>query len=110
VENRLLARLPEGIRVLLIGGGAGGPKLAHGLNSDPRLGYTVVGYLTEDGAVRETMPERLPLLGSADDLESCIHTHEVDEVVVAELPKDRSILAELIMICERNLVVFKMVS
>ncbi len=109
VENRLLARLPEGVRVLLIGCGAGGPRLAHGLNSNPRLGYSVVGYLTEDGLPRQEMPERLPLLGGIGDLEHCLDEHAVDEVVVAELPQDRSILAGVIMLCERNMVLFKMV-
>jgi exopolysaccharide biosynthesis polyprenyl glycosylphosphotransferase len=67
-------------RVLIVGAGEVGRRIAATIAEQSWMGLTLEGYLDDDPAKREG---ELPVLGSLDDAERIIRERAVDEVVIA---------------------------
>jgi len=92
-------------RVLVVGTGDVGQMILQKIQSNPSLGYEVIGVVGADGMGSGLLGA--PLLGKAEDLAQLIEQHQVDEVIIA-LPEatHREILT-LISECERGKAVIK---
>ncbi|CAN5438164.1 undecaprenyl-phosphate glucose phosphotransferase [soil metagenome] len=77
-------------RVLIVGLGPVGLRLAARSKTQPELGYALVGFVdTNEGRVGQTIGGA-PILGSCEDLRRLIRDNEVDEVFVtqSDIPND----------------------
>jgi exopolysaccharide biosynthesis polyprenyl glycosylphosphotransferase len=80
-------------RVLVVGGGDMGHMLMHVITTEPALGYSLVGFVSENGA---TPRGRFSPLGSLNDLDSVLDSHDVDEVMIALPSAYRRMVPELV--------------
>jgi len=75
------------------------------IQSNPALGYQVIGMVTTDGASDE--PLGAPLLGNAGDLAPLIDEYQVDEVIIALPEATHQEILMLISECERGKALIK---
>lgn len=69
-------------RVLIIGAGKVGNRLAETLNSSPWLGYTTVGFLDDNVNLSESATNSLPVFGTTDTLLETIIDQQINEVYI----------------------------
>jgi len=92
-------------RVLIVGTGDVGQMILQKIQSNPALGYQVIGMVTTDGASDE--PLGAPLLGNAGDLAPLIDEYQVDEVIIALPEATHQEILMLISECERGKALIK---
>ena len=92
-------------RVLVVGTGDVGQMIVQKIQSNPGLGYEVVGLVATNG--RNETPLRAPILGQAGDLAPIINDHHVDEVIIALPEATHQEILTLISECERGKVTIK---
>jgi Undecaprenyl-phosphate glucose phosphotransferase len=92
-------------RVLIVGTGDVGIMIYHKIQSNPGMGYEVVGLIDANG--QNSVPPGLPILGKAGDLAPLIREHEVDEVIIALPEATHQEILTLISECERGKVTIK---
>jgi Undecaprenyl-phosphate glucose phosphotransferase len=92
-------------RVLIVGTSDVGQMIFHKIQSNPGMGYEVVG-LVEAGSKEGVLPG-LPILGQAGSLASLINEHQVDEVIIALPEATHQEILTLISECERGKVTIK---
>jgi FlaA1/EpsC-like NDP-sugar epimerase len=91
IYNEALSRanLSQGAKVILIyGAGAAGRMLQREINSNPRLGYDVVGFIDDDRRLQGSMVLNVPVLGAGRDIPHVIDRYKrlsrcIDEVIIA---------------------------
>jgi Undecaprenyl-phosphate glucose phosphotransferase len=92
-------------RMLIVGTGDVGVMIYHKIQSNPGMGYEVVGLI--DANSQSNVPPGLPVLGKAGDLAPLINEHEVDEVIIALPEATHQEILTLISECERGKVTIK---
>jgi Undecaprenyl-phosphate glucose phosphotransferase len=92
-------------RVLIVGTGDVGLMIYHKIQSNPGMGYEVVGLVNANGT--NNVPPGLPVLGHADDLAPLINEHAIDEVIIALPEATHQEILKLISECERGKVTIK---
>lgn len=92
-------------RVLIVGVSDVGQMIFHKIESNPGMGYEVVGFVEANGQ-KGTLPG-LPILGQAGDLAPLIDEHQVDEVIIALPEATHQEILTLISECERGKVTIK---
>jgi exopolysaccharide biosynthesis polyprenyl glycosylphosphotransferase len=92
-------------RVLIVGTGDVGRMIVQKIQSNPGLGYEVVGFVTTNG--QDGTPLAAPILGQAGDLAPIINEHQVDEVIIALPEATHQEILMLISECERGKVTIK---
>ncbi|MDX9702773.1 MAG: undecaprenyl-phosphate glucose phosphotransferase [Candidatus Auribacterota bacterium] len=94
--------------VLIIGIGKPAQRYYETLKSKPALGFNPVGFLyCDDESVDKDHPYSTAILGHADDIGEIIEKYRVDEVVVALPGISHNILIKIIMLCEKEIVKFR---
>ncbi len=84
IQRSARARRLVGKPVLIMGAGMIGAQVARRLESHPEYGLTPVGFLDEDPrTVAEVGGRAVPVLGTADDLESTVTRTGVKNLIVA---------------------------
>lgn len=82
----------------------GGPEKAHALsnfiNELPRSGLEVAGLVTIDDRTKSPDVEKLPILGSLQDLEKIIDAYAVDQVIILESEQSRKWFNDVFTICD----------
>ncbi|MBE9506893.1 MAG: undecaprenyl-phosphate glucose phosphotransferase [Chloroflexi bacterium] len=92
-------------RVLIVGTGDVGLMIYHKIQSNPGLGYQVVGLVAANG--QDSAPPGLPVIGQAGDLAPLINEHRIDEVIIALPEATHQEILMLISECERGKVTIK---
>jgi Undecaprenyl-phosphate glucose phosphotransferase len=92
-------------RVLIVGTGDVGRMIFQKIQSNPGLGYEVVGFVAANGA--ENVPPGISVLGHAGNLSPIINEHQVDEVIIALPEATHQDILMLISECERGKVAIK---
>ncbi len=92
-------------RVLIVGTSDVGQMIFQKIQSNPGLGYEVVGFATING--RNEIPLGAPTLGQAGDLAFIIDEHQIDEVIIAMPEATHQEILMLISECERGKVTIK---
>jgi len=93
-------------RLLIVGTGEVGRMVHQKIQSNPGLGYSVVGFVTTDGSKSE-VPLGAEILGSATELAPLIEEHDVDEVIIALPDATHQDILMLLSECERGQVTIK---
>jgi exopolysaccharide biosynthesis polyprenyl glycosylphosphotransferase len=92
-------------RVLIVGTSDVGQMIFHKIESNPGMGYEVVGLVEANGQ-KGALPG-LPTLGQAGNLAPLIDEHQVDEVIIALPEATHQEILMLISECERGKVTIK---
>ena len=113
--STLLARtsLKERIqrRVALLGCNGRAIELADEIASDPVHPYRMIGTVTEP-EIMDAFPTAapgIPVLGPVEDLDRIIREHRIDIVLAVRLDRAEGETLQLMEICERNYVEWKVV-
>ncbi len=69
-------------RVLLVGAGSAGGRMAREIRRHPRSGMAAVGYLDDDERKQSLTISGLPVLGTVEGLSVACRSHRVDEVLI----------------------------
>jgi exopolysaccharide biosynthesis polyprenyl glycosylphosphotransferase len=92
-------------RVLVVGTGDVARMICQKIQSNPGLGYEVVGFVAANG--QEGSPVCTPVLGHASDLAQIIADQRTDEVIIALPEATHEEVLALISECERGQVTIK---
>jgi len=92
-------------RVLIVGTGDVGRMIVQKIQSNPGLGYEVVGFVTVND--QNGGSSAASILGSASDLAPIIDKHHIDEVIIALPEATHQDILTLISECERGKVTIK---
>ncbi|MFA4922906.1 MAG: exopolysaccharide biosynthesis polyprenyl glycosylphosphotransferase [Ignavibacteriaceae bacterium] len=95
-----LRKKGRGVRnLIIVGAGEVGQNFWHMLGKNNQLGYHFLGFVGEQSSIIENQ-----YLGSVDQLSQIIHTHHVEEAIIA-LPKDdANLIDEVIKTCNINAI------
>jgi exopolysaccharide biosynthesis polyprenyl glycosylphosphotransferase len=97
------------VRLLIIGAGPLGQRVAQIIRDHSRWGYSLVGYLDDASALTETEVDGVRVLGSIDQVRRVVQERKVEEVWVALPPRAYDRLATLVSDLERQPVRIKVV-
>ena len=92
-------------RVLIVGTGDVGQMIFQKIQSNPGLGYQVVGLVSTNGQAGALLGAFI--LGQAGDLAPLINEHQVDEVIIALPEATHQEILMLISECERGKVTIR---
>lgn len=87
-------------RVLLVGAGAAGNRVARELHQQPKQKLRVVGFLDDDPAKQQARILGHTVLGRIDDLPEVAKRRDVDEVIVSMIRVPRSVIRRVAQLCE----------
>ena len=96
-------------RVLILGTDSVAAHIKRALRKEPMLRSEVIGFLRTD--LSEPDPDIAPELirGTVEELESFVDNCEVDQIILASSSLGHQRMVDLILLCERNLIVFNLV-
>jgi Undecaprenyl-phosphate glucose phosphotransferase len=92
-------------RVIIVGTGDVGRMILQKIQSNPGLGYEVVGFVAADGQDGASLGA--PVLGRGGDLSFLIDEHQINEVIIALPEATHQEILLLISECERGKVVIR---
>ncbi|MEQ1747890.1 MAG: exopolysaccharide biosynthesis polyprenyl glycosylphosphotransferase [Prosthecobacter sp.] len=94
-------------RTLFVGWNDDARRLWQTLSEDVAHAFNLVGWVDASGTrVEDSVPDNIPFVGYLEDIQRVIARHEVDMVIVADLPRQQ--LVELANLCEREMIQFKL--
>lgn len=68
---------------------------------NPSWGYNVVGII-DDEVSKDTVYNKVPVIGSVDELQDLIASNDLDEIVITLGLKDYHMLEKIVAICEKS--------
>ena len=84
---------------LIVGAGSAGIRLCEEIESRPRLGFAVVGFVDDDPTKRGTRICGTPVLGGIDDLPALVAAHDVGEVLIALPSASGALMRRIVQRC-----------
>jgi exopolysaccharide biosynthesis polyprenyl glycosylphosphotransferase len=73
------------------------------------LGYNLVGYLQLPGRISNLFKNKLPFLGTIDELENIIHNKKISQVIISIDKKEQQIFTPLLERLSEQDVIIKMI-
>lgn len=95
-------------RLVFIGWNDQAARLAHNITHDPGHSYAVCGAVVTNGS-RPQNPGSFPIFDSTENLAQTFDQHLVDTVVLVDLEMSRDRIMEIVAVCERSYVEFKII-
>ena len=90
------------IRVLVVGAGDAGVILGRELSKPASEGYTLVGYVDDDPAKKNTVVCGARVYGDRDLIPSLVEQLQVDEVIIAMPSVSPAVIREIVELCENT--------
>ena len=84
---------------LIVGAGSAGIRLLEEIESRPRLGRAVVGFVDDDASKRGVRLAGTPVLGGVDELPALVAAHDVGEVLIAVPSATGAALRRIVQRC-----------
>lgn len=110
VKEFFVARGHGLTRVLIIGAGETGRKVAARIVSHPDAGYDLIGFVDRDPEKRSAEVEGSPFLGTTENLLEILQRHRIEEAFFAIPSLPQNEMFNLITECEQARVHFKVVT
>jgi UDP-GlcNAc:undecaprenyl-phosphate/decaprenyl-phosphate GlcNAc-1-phosphate transferase len=93
---------------LIYGAGQDGQLIVRELLRHPRLGLQPIGFLDDDPALHGRMVQRIPVLGSGEELKFVIDRHSVSALILSSSRLHEYHVSRAISICqERSILVLR---
>lgn len=103
IDARLLLKSErEASRILIVGAGNAGARIATQMRSSLKKRYEIVGFIDDDRAKVGSVVSGFEVLGTREDMKRVIRDHRVDRVVIAMPSAHRSTISEFILICNES--------
>jgi len=96
-------------RLFIIGAGDAGEKMLRELQGNPRLKYSVIGFLDDDHKKHGMHIHGVPVLGDVDQLSDLVKEHEVDELLIAIASASRKEMHRIVGLCEGTDLKFRII-
>ncbi len=109
IEWNLARHSKKTNRVLILGTDSVAAHIKRALKKEPMLRSEIIGFLRTDLSEPDTdIPAEL-IEGTIEELDSFVTNNEVDQIILAGASLQHQRMVELILLCERNLIVFNLV-
>ncbi len=95
--------------ILLLGTDHVAVHVKHTFKQEPMLRAEVTGFLSTSLDAPDPKIEANQILGSVDELGNLINTMQIDEIVLTDSRLHHDRIVQILLLCERNLITFKMV-
>lgn len=92
-------------RLLIVGAGEVGRMIFQKVQSNPGMGYEIIGFVTTNGDM--DLPPGAEVLGQAGELAPLIELHHIDEVIIALPEATHQEILMLLSECDRGKVTVK---
>jgi exopolysaccharide biosynthesis polyprenyl glycosylphosphotransferase len=96
-------------RVLVVGAGHIGKMVMQQMAGRPGLGYALAGFCDDVFWSQQAPFGRFQCLGAVADLPRVLRTHSIDEIVIALPSAEHQRILEIVALCERSGVDFRLV-
>ncbi len=109
IEWNLARHSKQRMNVLILGTDHIATRLTHTLKQEPMLRANVAGFIkTNSNPDDERIPQER-IFGPLDQLEPIIQDHNIHEIILTDASIPHPKIVEILMLCEHNLIGFKMV-
>jgi exopolysaccharide biosynthesis polyprenyl glycosylphosphotransferase len=95
--------------ILLLGTDHVAVHVKHTFQQEPMLRANVTGFLRTSLETPDPEISKDQILGSVDELASLISSMQIDELVLTDARLHHDRIVQILLLCERNLITFKMV-
>ncbi|MBD3377792.1 exopolysaccharide biosynthesis polyprenyl glycosylphosphotransferase [candidate division KSB1 bacterium] len=110
IHQTMIKRGIGAVRVLILGAGTVGKRLAKALETYPKLGYLPIGFIDDDQALIDAkIANPLPVLGTTESLQANIEKYSIDQVLIAIPSASRERVQDLMTECQGIRIPFKFV-
>jgi UDP-GlcNAc:undecaprenyl-phosphate GlcNAc-1-phosphate transferase len=93
---------------LIYGAGRSGQLVLRELLQNPHLGFRPIGFLDDDATLWGRLVNRVPVLGSGDDLKTILASRSVSTLILAVNPEQDYRIRRVISLChEQGIVVLQ---
>jgi FlaA1/EpsC-like NDP-sugar epimerase len=89
-------------RLIIIGAGDCGEKIFREIKDNPRLQYTVVGFLDDHPVKKNKRIHGIPVIGKISDLETFANNFEIDELLIAIPSANASQMRRIVGTCQAS--------
>lgn len=96
-------------KILIIGASESGEKLVHEIEKYPNLGYSVAGFIDDDGRKKGTKCSNFPVLGTYSDLDNIIKEHHVSGIIISYVSRSPNEILKILNYCSESNVKIYMV-
>jgi len=96
-----------GKRLLILGAGDAGEKIYREIQGNPRLGFSVVGFVDDNPVKSHLRIHGKPVLGGAENIQAIIKKVEVDELLIAIPSATSAQMRRIVELCKSSGVPFK---
>ncbi|MDG5815047.1 sugar transferase [Chitinispirillales bacterium ANBcel5] len=86
-------------KILIIGANDSGKKLLKDINSFPKLGYRVVGFVDDDGKKCGSSYEGLPVLGTYSKIPQIIKKEGIDGIIISHVSASPNEISKILDYC-----------
>jgi exopolysaccharide biosynthesis polyprenyl glycosylphosphotransferase len=109
IEWNMARHSSQKSNILILGTDGVALHVTHTLHNEPMLRTKVIGFLrTDDSQPNQGIPPE-SILGTITDLAQTIKAKDVDEIILTDSSIKHDRIVEILLLCEHNLVTFKMV-
>lgn len=106
-EGRPSMHLGTGKRVLIVGAGRAGDRVARELRSNSNLNTVPVAFVDDDPKKQGCLIQGVPVLGTVADIGKLVSEYQIQDIIIA-MPSARGRrMRELVEMCERTGVRFR---
>ncbi len=96
-------------RAVIIGAGEPAVRIARGIQRNKVMGYELKGFISDQPIDLSAEGVNRPWLGRIDALQRLLEKGDTDEVILAEKRFTQDEMMQIILMCEKSLVSFKLV-
>ena len=109
LEWNMARHSPKTNRVLVLGTDSVASHLTRALKNEPMLRSRVVGFLRTDLSEPDPEIQGDLIRGTVEEIESFLSKNRVDQVILTSPGLGNQRMLDLVLLCEKNLIVFNMV-
>lgn len=103
IDTRLLLKSArECRRVLIVGAGNAGARIATQMRDSLDKRYEIVGFIDDDKSKTGSVVSGFEVVGTRRDMRDLMRKHRVDHVVIAMPSAHRSTISDFILICNET--------
>lgn len=105
IVSFLLSKVAAQVQLVIVGTGQATQRILRKVSASPRLGYNIVGIISEHTTSEEQLEEAteiegVPLIGHVNQLKELLRYYCPDELIIASSAADQQQLLEYVAMCD----------